>query len=463
VKVTTEDRPQREVQLHIELEPADVEPYLERAHRQASQRLKIPGFRKGKVPRHVFEQMMGHDYLLQEALDLMIPDITSQAVQEASVEMAGVPSVTIEGLDPVTISAIVPLVPKVDLGDYKAVRVAKDRPRVTGKQVDEFLERLQTDLAAWEPVEGPVAYEDLLNISVQGWADGEEFVKNEHVDFVPRENSRVPVPGFVEEIVGLKQDKEAEFTIQVPEDYQTSELAGKACKFKVTVHEIKRKVPSPLDDEFAKGVGEGFETLDALKERVRQDLLSDQERGITERYQDETLQAVLEKATLELSPLLVNHEAEHMFEDHQEATKSGRMTVEQYQRQIQWSGKSDEEVQEELRTEAETRIKRAVVLREIATEAKIEASDEDVDQEIETMAAGAGQEADQVRKMFEAAENQDSLRRSILNRKAIEHLTEIAGQKSEPKTKTAPAKGTAVKAEAKKPTKTPTKKAKPKS
>lgn len=460
MKVTTEDRPQREVQLHIELEPADVEPYLERAHRQASQRLKIPGFRKGKVPRHVFEQIMGHDYLLQEALDLMIPDVTSQAVQEASVEMAGVPSVTIEGLDPVTILATVPLVPKVDLGDYKAVRVAKERPRVTGKQVDEFLERLQTDLAAWEPAEGPVAYEDLLNISVQGWADGEEFAKNERVDFVPRENSRIPVPGFVEEIVGLKQDKETEFTIQVPEDYQESELAGKACKFKVTVHEIKRKVPSPLDDEFAKGVGEGFETLEALKERVRQDLLSDQDRGITERHQDETLQAVLETANLELSPLLVNHEAEHMYEDHQEASKSGRMTVEQYQRQIQWSGKSEEEIQEELRTEAETRIKRAVVLREIATEANIEISDEDIDQEIETMAAGAGQEADQVRKMFEPGENQDSLRRSLLNRKAVEYLTEIAAQKAEPKAKAAaPAKETA----AKKPAKAPAKKAKPKS
>ena len=463
MKVTTEERPQREVQLHIELEPADVEPYLERAHKQASQRLKIPGFRKGKIPRHVLEQIMGHDYLLQEALDLMIPDVTSQAVHEASVEMAGVPSVTIEALAPVTISAIVPLVPKVDLGDYKAVRVVKDRPRVTGKQVDEFLERLQTDLAAWEPNQGPVAYEDLLNISVQGWADGEEFVKNERVDFVPKENSRVPVPDFVKEIVGLKQDKETEFTIQVPEDYQAPELAGKACKFKVTVHEIKRKVPSPLDDEFAKGVGEGFETLDALKERIRQDLLSDQERGISEHHQDETLQAVLEKANLELSPLLVNHEAEHMFEDHQEATKSGRMTVEQYQRQIQWSGKSDEEIQEELRTEAETRIKRAVVLREIATEANIELSDEDVDQEIETMAAGAGQEADQVRKMFEAVENQDSLRRSILNRKAIEYLTEIAGQQLVSKTKLTPAKKPAAKSAREKPTKIPAKKLKSKS
>jgi trigger factor len=463
VKVTTEDRPHREVQLHIELEPADVEPYLERAHRQASQRLKIPGFRKGKVPRHVFEQLMGHDYLLQEALDLMLPDVTSQAVQEASVEMAGVPSVTIEALDPVTISATVPLVPRVDLGDYKAVRVARERPRITGKQVDEFLERLQMDLAPWEPTEGPVAYEDLLNISVQGWVDGEEFVKNERVDFVPRENSRVPVPGFVEKVVGLKQDQETEFTIQVPEDYQASELAGKATNFKVTVHEIKRKVPSPLDDEFAKGVGEGFETLEALKERVRQDLLNDQERGITERHQDETLQSVLEKANLELSPLLVNHEAEHMFEDHQEATKSGRMTVEQYQRQIQWSGKSEEEIQEELRAEAETRIKRAVVLREIATLAGIEASDEDVDQEIETMAAGAGQEAEQVRKMFESEENKDSLRRSLLNRKAVEHLTEIAAQKPESKAKAAPAKEAVAKVQAKKPAKAPAKRAKPKS
>ena len=138
MKVTTEDRPPREVQLHIELEAADVEPYMERAHRQASQRLKIPGFRKGKIPRHVFEQMMGRDYLLHEALDLMLPDVTRQAVQEASLEMAGVPSVTIEELDPVKISATVPLVPKIDLGDYTSVRVPKERPRITGKQVDEF-------------------------------------------------------------------------------------------------------------------------------------------------------------------------------------------------------------------------------------------------------------------------------------------------------------------------------------
>ena len=159
--------------------------------------------------------------------------------------------------------------------------------------------------------------------------------------------------------------------------------------------------------------------------------------------------------------MLVDHEAEHMYEEYQEATKTGRMSMEQYQRQIQWSGKSEEEIQAELRTEAEARIKRAVVLREITQSVGIEASEEDVDQEIELMAASAGQEADQLRKMFESEENRDSLRRSILNRKAVQHIAELADQKSNAKPKNATAEKTKISANPK--AKKTQKKVKPKS
>ena len=459
MKVSSEQRPPREALLTVELDASDVEPHLERAYRQAVRRLNIPGFRRGKAPRRIVEQLYGRDYLLNEALDSMVNEATTKAVEDEKLELGGIPQITIEGLDPPSFTATVPLTPTVDLGDYRSVRVKKDAVKVGKEQVDGVLEQLRRDVAVWEPADGPLREDDLASLTVVGWVDdgGErkEIVRSEAVDYIPHVGGRFPVPDFDESLIGLPQGKETAFTIEVPKDFENEDLAGKTARFEATVHSVKRKELPKLDDEFAKGVGDGYDSMKALREHVESDLLAREQRSADAKHQEETLLKVTEAATIEMSDLIVDHEIEHYLEDQEQDIKSGRFTIESYQQYLEWQTMKPEEVREQAKPKVAERLKRAHVLREVARQEAFEATDAEVDEEIESMAEGSGAGADEVRKLFTEQERRESLRRTLVNRKAIEHLTTIAGQAGgKPKAKRAPAKRPA----ARKPkTKTPAK------
>ena len=449
MKVTSEQQAPREAVLTVDLDESDVEPYLEQAYRQAVRRLNIPGFRKGKAPRRIIEQMFGREYLLNEALDSMVQESTSKAVEQEQLELGGIPSVSIESFDPPSFKAVVPLVPEVDLGDYESVRVERGKVEVTDEQIGGVLSQLSRDLAVWEPVEGPVQMDDLIDLTIVGWVedDGErrEIIRSENTEYIPRPNTRFPVPDFDDALVGLPQNKKQEFTIDVPEDFETEELAGKKAFFEATVQQVKRKEPPALDDEFAKGVGDGFESIAALRERIAEDFRAREERNVTAAHQDETLAKVVEGATFQISQLIIDHELEHYVEDKQEEFKAGRIsTIEDYQQFLSWQAMTPEEVLEDSRPRVEERLKRAHALREVARQQKFDAADADVDAEVEVMAEEAGSEADQVRKLFIDEDRRDSLRRVLINRQALDYLTELSGRTTKTASKkTAKAKAAA--------------------
>ena len=424
VKVSTKEQPPREAVLTIELEPAELELYLQRAYHKLVQQANIPGFRKGKAPRRIVEQLYGREYLLQEAMDFMLPEVTNLAVEESAVEIGGIPSVNLDQLDPFGITATVPLTPQVNLGKYLEQQVSKEEPNVTAEDVDAVLEQLRLEVAPWEPVEEPVALGDLLNVSVQGWTDEKQVIDMDRADFIPQEGQRVPAPGFAEAIVGMTTHETKELTFEMPADFEYTELAGKSCRFQVTVHIVKRRQPGALDDEFAKGAGPGYDSLSEMRQKVEEDLLQGRQRTASGRHQEAVLQEVLGGATFELSPLIVDHELEHLLADQQVAMQTGRMTVEQYQRYLSWAGKSADEIREQSRQEAEARIKRVLVLREVANQHSLEVPDEELWEEVEGAATDAGAEEESGRHMFEADDNLDSLRRVLLNRKTLEFLSE---------------------------------------
>lgn len=431
MKLAVEQRPPREAVLSVTLDAPEIEPYLERTYKKVVGRLNVQGFRKGKAPRKVIEQLYGKQYLLNEALEEIINETTSKAVVDNALEVAGVPSVSLENLEPLTFKATVPLTPTVDLRDYERLRVPKDRVRITKSQIDQSLEEMRQGLAPWEPVAGPVALEDLVNITVHGWTTGDDgkradVAKNDKVDYIPREHSRVPVPGFAERLVGLSAGTKQSFEVSIPADFDSAELAGKTVSFDVTVHEVKRKHPATLDDEFAKGVGSGFPTLAALRESLRADLAKQEEANTVARHQEETMTKVVGAALVEVSPLIIDHEMEHYIDDQAQSMRTGQMTIEQYQNYIAWSGKSAEEIRDLARPRAEERLKRALVLREVVKRHDVQATDDEVAAEIETLAQSAGTEAKQVRDHFKSAENRESLRRVAQNRKAIELLSKMA-------------------------------------
>ena len=452
MKVSTEQRPPREAVLTVKLDESDVEPHLERAYRQAVRRLNIPGFRKGKAPRRILEQLYGRDYLINEALDSMVNEATTKAVEDEGLELGGIPSITIEELDPPSFTATVPLTPTVDLGGYRSVRVPKDEVKVGKQQIDDLIEQLRRDAAVWEPVDGPLAEDDLASLSVVGWVEdgGErkEIVRSESVDYVPHVGGRFPVPDFDEALIGLPQGEQRTFTIDVPKDFENEELAGKKALFEATVHSVKRKELPSLDDEFAKGIGDGYDSMKALRSHVEADLLARDHRNADAKHQEETLLKVTEAATIEISDIIVEHEIAHYLEDQEQDIRSGRFTVESYQQYLAWQTMEPEAVRADAKPKVAERLKRAHVLREVARQEAFEATDAEVDAEVESIVESSSTQADEVRKLFTEQERRESLRRVLVNRKAIEHLTSIAlqvGGRAGPKAKRAPAKRPAAK------------------
>jgi len=461
LKVSSELRSPREAVLTIGIDEMEVEPYLDQAYRQAVRRLNIPGFRKGKAPRRIVEQMFGREYLINEALDNMIQEVTSKAVEQEGLDLGGVPSVSVEQFDPPSFVATVPLVPTVDLGDFKSVRVEKREVEIKDEQVDSVLEQVRQEQAIWEPVEGNVQLDDLIELTVYGWLDedGErrEIVKSENTEYVPREGTRFPVPGFDEGLVGLSQEKKAEFIVEVPADFpENPEYAGKKAVFEATVHQVKRKSLPAVDDEFAKGVGDGFESVKLLRESVTDDLRQREEQAAKSIYQDEILAKVIEGATFEMSPIIIDRELEYYVHSRLDEFKAGRFTsIEDYQQAIAWQAMSEEDIHEESRPRVEDRLKRSHVLRTVAKEQGFEPSEARIDAEIEKMAGDSGGDAEQIRTLFQDIERRESLGRVLVNRQSLDFLSDIAGQttKSTPKAKaTATKKPAAKKTPAKKPT-----------
>ncbi len=433
MKVISEQRAPREAILTIDLDEAEVEPYLDQAYRQAVRRLNIPGFRKGKAPRKIVEQMFGRDYLINEALDSMIQDVTNKAVEQENLELGGIPSVAIENFDPPSFKATVPLVPSVDLGDLESIRVEKKPAADSSEQADGVLDQLRQEQAVWEPASGKVAMDDLIELTVEGWIDEDgdrrEIVKSENTEYIPRSGTRFPIPGFDEGLVGLPQNKTTSFTVDVPEDFENQDYAGKKAFFEATVHQVKRKQLPALDDEFAKGVGDGFDSMKALRDRVEGDLRDRDQRNADATHQDEVLAKVVEGAIFEMSPLIIEHEVEHYVHERQDEFKAGRFTsIEDYQQAIAWQAMSEEELHESARPQVEERLKRAHVLREVAKRQEFESTDADIDAEIEVMASDSGDNADQVRTLFQDPDRRDSLGRVLVNRKTLQYLSGIATQ-----------------------------------
>ena len=423
MKVTKEDLPEREAVLNIELEPEDLEPHLQRAYQRVVQRTTIPGFRKGKAPRVVVERFVGQDALRQEALDSLLPEAVSRAVEEQELEAGGRPTVEVVQDDPPVLKATVPLVPLVELDDYRAIRVEEEPVEVTDEQVQEVLDQLLRDEAPWEPADRPVALGDQLILDVRGVVGDREILSQSGVDYVVAEGNPNPIPGFSEALVGVGAGQEEEFTLTIPEDYENTDLAGSECTFHVVVQEIKEKRIPDLDDEFAKGVGEGYDSVEALREKVRSDLQLQVEQVARRSYEDKVVQELLERTTVSLSPLLVEHEIDHLLMDEEEALRRQQVGMEQY---LQNVGKTSEEHREEIQPVALSRLTRSYALRKVAELEGLEVSPEDIEQELDTMAESAGTQASSVRRTFDTPEGRQSLSGVILSRRTFDRLADIA-------------------------------------
>ena len=426
---------QSQVVLSIEVEPPELEEHLDRVYRRAVQRVNIPGFRRGKAPRSVVERELGRDAMVEDALETLLPQITSKAIQEQSLDVISLPKVRVTEYNPLTIEATVPVRPTVDLGDYYSYRLEPEEVEITPESIDELVESMRQEAGTWEPVDRPVALDDLVTLEVRGLVDEEVAIEEERVDFRVTADSTAPMPGFAERLVGLNRDEEQEFSLPFSEDHAQENWSGKECAFTLTVHEVKeRKIPD-LDDEFAKSLNIEVESVPALRDKLNEDMLRRNRLIAEQSYQEQAILTLLEGTQVEVPPLLVDHEVEHMISEQQEALQRQQLRMEDYLSTI---GKSVEQIQEELRPSAADRITRTLVLGALREKEGIEVSPEEIDEEIESMLGESDAATESVRQMLEGSKN--SIGTMLLNRKTLARLTAITrGEATEP----APAEGSA--------------------
>ena len=420
--VTREDTESRQVVLNVELEPSDIELHLQRVYRQLVNRVQIPGFRKGKAPRSVVETFLGRSAMVQEGIDSIVTSSLNQALERESLEPFGEPEIDSLELDPVSFKATVPLEPQVDLGDLQSLRLERDPIEITEEQVTEVLEQLQRSNGVWEPREGQVRFDDLVTLDVEGTIEGNRILQDQAVDFVPRQDSPVPFPGFSVYLEGMSAGEDKQFTLTVPEDYRESAVAGKECRFEVKVIEVKELRLPELDDELAKGVGEGYDTLAELQDDIQRRLYNDAVEAAQRDLQEKALQEVIDGAEVVYPSLTEQRELDRMVEDRAHALQEHRLQAEDY---VAEAGKSDEEVRAELRPEAVQRLTRFLVLRQISLDQGIEVSEDDVEDEIDQM-AGTSESQEAIRNAFSTDNARSAIRNAILSRKVQERLGEIA-------------------------------------
>lgn len=409
--------------LEVEAEPEEVERSLEQAYHRLVKRVDVPGFRRGKAPRDMLEQYLGRGALLENALDRLVPQLLKRAVEEQELDVIAQPEIEITKADPVTFKATVPLRPTVKLGSYRELDIATETVTSSEEEVNRVIEQTRYQQAPWESVERPIRFGDLVIIDVMGSVEEKPLLDRKGLEFQVQQGLPFPVPGFAEKLEGVEQGQDLEFSIPLPSDYGVTDLAGKECYFKVRVGEIKEKKLPELNDEFARSIGQGFETLDALTDSVTENIRLVAEQRARRRYEEKVIDAVVEGSHVEFPPIFMEQEIDRFIAEQEKDLSQNRMSLEDY---LRITKKSMEEFREELRPVASGQVARSIVISKVTEAEDISVSDEEIDQEVAEMVKGAGEQGEALGKFFQSAEARQSLERMLVSRKTIERLVEIA-------------------------------------
>ncbi len=426
MKVSTEKLPESQVALQIEVDEDRLQKAIDSAYRRLASKAKIPGFRPGKAPRAIVQRHFGEETIRQEAIDRLMPEVYKEALEQEEIEPVDKALYELVTDQPLVAKFTVPVRPTVDLGDYGAVRVSKEPVYVDPERVEEGLESLRQRYSTLQPVTRPLQWNDVVRADVEGSVGGTTFLKEEDAEFQLVEGRNISFPGFAEGLLGHAKGDEFDVEVPVPDDVKDEKLKGGSARYHVRIKETKEVILPALDAEFARQVGEGFDSIDALRARVESDLRDVLEREAEHQYHDQVIDLLAERARVEFPPVLVEREVDRLLRDQAGASTGTSRDAEQLERYLRQLGKPEEELREELRPIAERRVRRSLVLSEVAEAEHIAVADEEVEAEIERLASGAGPQADELRKLFSAERAKDSLRRSLVTRKTLERLVEIA-------------------------------------
>ncbi len=420
--------------LTVEVPAEEVEKAIQAAYLKEKNKISMPGFRKGKVPRAMIEKMYGAAVFYEEAANILIQDNYAKAMEESKEDIVSRPTidvVQIESGKPFIFTAEVAVRPEVTLGKYKGVQVTKIDTTVTDEEVEAALEKEQQKNSRTVSVtDRPVQTGDTAVIDFEGFVDGVAFEGGKGENHPLEIGSHSFIEGFEDQLVGHNVGEEVEVNVTFPEKYQAAELAGKPAVFKVKINEIKTKELPELNDEFAQDVSE-FDTLAEYKEDLRKHLEVSKENDAKRAKEDEAIKKIIDKSTMELPDAMIDTQCENMINEFAQRISQSGLTMDQY---MQFSGMTIDGLKEQVRPEAITRIQSSLVLEQIAKEENIEVSDDEINAEVEKMAAQYGMEADKLKEYLGDAEK-ESMKRDLAITKAVDLIMENVKERAKAKTK----------------------------
>ncbi|MEH7300475.1 MULTISPECIES: trigger factor [Neobacillus] len=408
--------------LTVEVSAEEVTKGLDAAFQKVVKTVSVPGFRKGKMPRGMFEKRFGVEALYQDALDFILPEAYGKAIDETGIEPVDRPEIDIEQMEKgkeLIFKATVTVKPEVKLGEYKGLEVEELDANVTDEDVANELKTLQerqAELVVKE--EGTAENGDTVVIDFEGFVDGEAFEGGKAENHSLELGTGSFIPGFEEQLVGVKAGESKDVEVTFPEEYHAAELAGKPAVFKVTVHEIKGKELPALDDEFAKDVDDEVETLDALKEKINTRLVDSKKHEAEHHLRDTVVEKAAENAEVEIPEVMVTNEVNRMLQEFEQRLQMQGMNLELY---FQFSGQDENALREQMKEEAQSRVKVNLTLEAIAKAENLEVTDEDVEAELEKMAGMYNMTVDMIKQALGGSEG---IKTDLKLKKAVDFLVE---------------------------------------
>jgi trigger factor len=424
VKVAAQEIEHSQVVLDIEVEDERLERAVDQAYRRIVQRINVPGFRKGKAPRALVERMVGREALVEDAVEHLVPEVVEAAVKEQDLTMVARPSLEVLSTEPLQVKATIPVQPKVELGDYRSLKVEATPAEVTDEQVESVVTRLQEANATWEPVERPVESGDRVAIDVQGKAGETVVIDSKDAEYVVDPEGPQPAEGFADAIIGMSAEETKNVTLKLPEDYRTSELAGADADFTFTVHWVKARSLPPLEDDFATTIGSEYESMGELRSAIRDNLTAREEHERRLAHEEKVIQTVVDQATVDLPPQLVEDEVDRLYQQTAQSLDRQGIPLQSYLRLTQ---KTDEQFREELNTQAERNVRQIEVMNAIAAAEAIEVTDEEISEEVMTSAESDNDRKRLVRETMRRPEVKERIAAAMRRQRAVRFLLETVG------------------------------------
>ena len=410
----------QQLKLTLEVDNDEINNHLQKASAKLSNRLKIPGFRKGKAPMSIIEQIVGIEGIVEESLEYAVPDLVNKAIQEENIEFFSTPKVSIIDLQPkLKLEALIALKPITKLLSLEKIKVDVEKEKVSAKEVNKVIDEIRDQNGTWAPVSRKAAMGDLVTIDFKCEVDGEEVMNHSSIDLLLdlKFEENLKMPGLMKKISGMEKNKKKKFNIELPDDYLSEKFRNKTAEYNVQLHEIKEKELPEIDDSFAKIVDPNVEDLKGLKKLIKTNLQTTADNKWDQELWDEYIKQAVDSSKFTIAELMVEQETNALIDQQKEMIKNQKIEFDDYLKQID---QTEETFEEELKIAAENRIKRALVIEEVMTHYEIEVQEEKVQEEMEKW------KKQQNNSQFTEEQVSGEIKYSLKREKLLEKIKDIA-------------------------------------